>query len=121
MIAVTALGLFALLARQMGVVALTDPTLPVALLIIGSTGVISVLLPFAAENYPLHIRGRATGWVAACSKSGGLFCQIISVLGAVPGIGTAALAIVVPALIGLGLVTAYGRETRGRDLRDLES
>jgi putative MFS transporter len=121
MIAITALGLFSLLARQMGVSALANPTISVALLIIGSTGVISILLPYAAENYPLRIRGRATGWVAACSKSGGLFCQIMSVLAAVPAIGIAAAAIAVPALVGFWLVVIYGRETRGRDLRDLES
>jgi putative MFS transporter len=120
MIAVTILGLLALLARQSGVGTVNDPTISVALLIIGSTGVISVLLPYAAENYPLRIRGRATGWIAACSKAGGLFCQIVSVIGMVPSIGTAALAIAIPALISVGLVAAYGHETRGRDLRDLE-
>lgn len=120
MIAVTALGLFSLMLHQTGLPILADPTLPVALLIIGSTGVISILLPYAAENYPLRIRGRATGWVAGCSKSGGLICQTMSVLAAVPGIGMAALAIAVPTLMGFALVAAYGRETRGRDLRELE-
>jgi putative MFS transporter len=120
MIAVTALGLFTLMARQTGVSILADPTLPVALLIIGSTGVISVLLPYAAENYPLRIRGRATGWVAACSKSGGLLCQTLGVMAAIPSIGVAALAIALPALVGFGLIVIHGHETRGRDLRQLE-
>ena len=120
MVAVTLLGLLSLVLRQTGVEALANPTVSVALLIIGATGVISVLLPYAAENYPLRIRGRATGWVAACSKAGGLICQSLSALAAVPGIGIAALAIAVPALFGFGLVAAYGRETRGRDLRELE-
>src|SRR5256885_16443023 len=56
------------------------PVIPLALLILGSTGVISMLLPYAAENYPLRIRGRATGWVAACSKLGGLTAQGLSVV-----------------------------------------
>jgi MFS transporter, putative metabolite:H+ symporter len=120
MIGVTALGLIAVMLRQSGLSAASDPVLPVALLIIGSTGVISILLPYTAENYPLRIRGRATGWVAGCSKSGGLICQGLSVLGAVPAIGTAAIAIAVPVLLGLGLIVVYGRETRGRDLRELE-
>src|SRR5256886_17431570 len=41
-------------------------------------------LPYAAENYPLRIRGRATGWVAACSKLGGLVAQALSVVAGVP-------------------------------------
>jgi putative MFS transporter len=44
----------------------------------------------------------------------------LSVLAAVPGIGIAALAIAIPTLAGFVLVAVYGRETRGRDLRELE-
>ena len=120
MIALTGLGLLALALRGAGVAALSNPTIPIALLITGATGVISVLLPYTAENYPLRVRGRATGWVAACSKTGGLICQTLSVLAAVPGIGIAALAIAIPTLAGFVLVAVYGRETRGRDLRELE-
>jgi putative MFS transporter len=120
MIAITGLGLLSLAARAHGVAALADPTLPVGLLIVGAAGVISVLLPYAAENYPLRVRGRATGWVAACSKAGGLLCQALSAMAAVPGIGTAAIAIAIPALVSFGLIALYGRETRGRDLRELE-
>jgi MFS transporter, putative metabolite:H+ symporter len=92
----------------------------ISLLIIGSTGVISILLPYAAENYPVRVRGRATGWVAGCSKTGGLICQGLSMAAAVPTLGAAALVIAVPALLGLTLIALYGRETRGRDLRELE-
>jgi len=120
MIAVTGLGLLSLAAREHGVAALADPTLPVGLLIVGAAGVISVLLPYAAENYPLRVRGRATGWVAACSKAGGLICQALSAMAAVPGIGTAAIAIAIPTLASFALIAFYGRETRGRDLRELE-
>ena len=120
MIGVTALGLAAVVLRQSGLAAVSNPVLPVALLIIGSTGVISILLPYAAENYPLRIRGRATGWVAGCTKSGGLICQGLSALAAVPGVGIAAIAICMPMLAGFGLLAIYGRETRGRDLRELE-
>jgi MFS transporter, putative metabolite:H+ symporter len=120
MIGVTALGLLAVMLRQSGLPAVSNPVIPVALLIIGSTGVISILLPYAAENYPLRIRGRATGWVAGCSKAGGLICQGLSALALVPGIGIAAAAIGVPSLLGIALIATYGRETRGRDLRELE-
>ena len=55
-----------------------SPVLPVALLIVGSNGIIAILLPYAAESFPLRVRGRATGWVAACTKAGGVFAQALS-------------------------------------------
>lgn len=121
MTAVTALGLLALMLRQTGVAAAANPVVALTLLILGSTGVISILLPYAAESYPLRIRGRATGWVAGCSKSGGLICQGLSALALVPALGAAAVEITIPVLLALTLIALYGRETRGRDLRVLES
>jgi MFS transporter, putative metabolite:H+ symporter len=121
MVGVMALGLLTLMLRQSGFPAASNPVLALTLLILGSTGVISVLLPYAAENYPLRIRGRATGWVAGCSKSGGLICQGLGALALVPAIGASAIAIAVPTAISLGLIAACCRETRGRDLRELES
>jgi putative MFS transporter len=90
------------------------------LLIIGSTGVISILLPYTAENYPLKVRGRATGWVAGCSKLGGLIAQGLSVLALIPALDIAAVSIAVPAALSLLLIASLGRETRNRDLRELE-
>jgi putative MFS transporter len=121
MTAVTAAGLLALMLRQAGVPAASNPIIALTLLIVGSTGVISILLPYATESYPLRIRGRATGWVAGCSKGGGLICQLLSALALVPAIGTAAIEIAVLVLVGLGLIAIYGHETRGRDLRVLEA
>ena len=107
--------------RQAGVSAASSPVVALTLLMVGSTGVISILLPYAAESYPLRIRGRATGWVAGCSKSGGLICQALSVLTLVPAIGAAAIEIGIPLVLGLALIALYGHETRGRDLRVLET
>ncbi|HYC73901.1 MFS transporter [Brevundimonas sp.] len=121
MLGVTALGLFGLLLRSMGVSVLADPVAPLAMLIVGSSGVIAIILPYTAENYPLRIRGRATGWIAGCSKLGGLLAQGLAVLAAAPPLGFAAAAIGVLTVAALGLVAAFGRETRGRDLRDLEN
>ncbi len=98
-----------------------NPLVPVALLIVGSSGLISILLPYAAENYPLRIRGRATGWVAGWSKMGGLIAQAFGVAGLAPALGIAAALVAVPAVLSLALIGVFGRETRGRDLRDLES
>lgn len=121
MIGITTLGLFALLLRGTGKLAIvSNPIVPLALLIIGSTGLIAILLPYTAENYPIRVRGRATGWVAGCSKVGGLIAQGLSVLALIPALNIAALTIAVPAGVSLVLIARLGRETRNRDLRELE-
>ncbi|HSI17547.1 MAG TPA: MFS transporter [Sphingomonas sp.] len=97
-----------------------SPVLPVALLIVGSNGVIAMLLPYATESFPLHVRARATGWVAACSKAGGLVAQSLGILALVPALATAAIAIAVPMTVALLLVMRFGRETRGRELRTID-
>ena len=119
-IVLTALGLLGVLHLELASAATASPVLPVAVLIVGINGIIAMLLPYAAESYPLAIRGRATGWVAACTKGGGLIAQLLSLLGLVPALGIAALVILGPVLLSLGLVVRYCVETRGRDLRDLE-
>jgi putative MFS transporter len=93
----------------------------IALLIVGSNGTIAVLLPYAAENYPLGIRGRATGLVAGASKFGGVAVQGFALLGFIPTLGGAALALLAPMGLSAGLVVWAGRETRGRSLRELEA
>jgi len=122
MIATTTVGLVTLLLRENGLLpSFSSPIVPLALLIIGSTGVISILLPFAAESYPIRVRGRATGWVAGCSKVGGLIAQGLSVVALVPALGFAAAIVAVSAAVSLALIAWFGRETRGRDLRELEA
>jgi putative MFS transporter len=120
MTGITAAGAVALVLRQNGVADAANPLLALALLIVGSTGVISILLPYSAESYPLRIRGRATGWVAGCSKAGGLICQGLGALALVPALGVCAAVIALALIVGLALLGAYGVETRGRDLRELE-
>ncbi len=117
-IAVTIVGLLLLLRLE--IVGEGSPVIPVALLIIGTNGMIAMLLPYTAESFPLRIRGRTTGTVAACSKAGGLVAQILAVMALVPALGLVSMAILFPAAAALGLVGWYGKETRGRDLRDLD-
>ncbi len=97
-----------------------SPVFPVALLIIGSNGVLAILLPYASECYPLKVRGRATGWVAACTKGGGVLAQSLSITALVPPLGIAALMIMAPIAVALVLIVRFGTETRGLDLRELE-
>ena len=95
--------------------------MPVALLIVGTNGIIAILLPYTAESFPLRVRGRATGWVAACTKGGGLFAQVLASRHWSRRWGSSSTIIMVP---GGGRARA-GRlvrpETRGGDLRDLDA
>ena len=118
-IAITTLGLLAVLLRALPT--LSNPLVPLSLLIIGSSGVISILLPYVAEISPITVRGRATGWVAGCSKLGGLIAQGLSALALVPALGPASAAIAAPATMSLLLIAIFGRETRACDLRELET
>jgi len=119
-IVLCAAGLLGLVHLELSSPASASPVLVIALLIIGVNGIIAMLLPYAAESYPLQVRGRATGWVAACTKAGGLAAQLLGLLGLVPGLAWAAVLALVPVLLALFLVGRYGTETRGTDLRDLE-
>jgi len=119
MIAATLGGLAGVLAFE--AYGLASPVLPVALLIVGSNGMIAILLPYTAESFPLQVRGRATGWVAACSKGGGVIAQALSITALVPALGTAAILVMVPSGVALLLIARFGRETRGADLRALEA
>jgi putative MFS transporter len=97
-----------------------SPVFPVALLIVGTNALIAMLLPYAAESFPLRIRGRTTGTVAACTKAGGMVAQLLAMFTLVPTLDLVSLAIIVPTLAALILVAWFGKETRGRDLRDLD-
>ena len=93
----------------------------IAMLIVGTNGMIAVLLPYTAENYPLGVRGRATGLVAASSKCGGVAVQGFALFGLMPTLGGAAFALLIPMGVSAVLITWAGRETRGRSLRELEA
>jgi putative MFS transporter len=110
------LGVLALELRGTG-----SPVLPVGLLIIGTNGIIAMILPYAAESFPMRVRGRATGWVAACSKVGGVVAQFLAILALAPPLGLSAALIMVPTALALLLLILFGKETRGRDLRDLDA
>jgi putative MFS transporter len=117
-IAVTIVGLLGVL--QLEFTGSGSPVIPVALLIVGTNALIAMLLPYAAESFPLRIRGRTTGTVAACTKAGGMFAQFLAILALVPPLDTVSLIIIVPTIGALILVGWFGKETRGRDLRELD-
>ena len=119
-IGVTTLGLLATLLRNTRALSLfSNPLVSVSLLIVGTSAVISILMPYAAES--IRLRGRATGWVAGCSKIGGVMARGLAALALVPAFALAAGAIAIPTILSLLLVVIFGHETRGRDLRELET
>ena len=121
-IGITTLGLVATLVRNTKALHFfSNPLISVSLLIVGTSAVISILMPYAVESFPVRQRGRATGWVAGCSKVGGVIAQTFATFALVPAFGLAAGAIAIPTLASLVLIAAFGHETRGRDLRELET
>ena len=117
-VAVTLVGLIGVFALELGLIA--SPVLPVALLIVGTNALIAMLLPYTAESFPLRIRGRTTGTVAACTKAGGMIAQFLAILALVPALAVVSVIIFLPTVASLALVAWFGKETRGRDLRDLD-
>src|SRR5690606_23586447 len=55
---ITGVGLAGVLAMDTMGLAL-PPVMILAFLIVGTNAMLAILLPFSAESYPLHIRGRA--------------------------------------------------------------
>ena len=119
-IVITVAGLLGIVRLELASPGDASPVLAIALLIVGVNGIIAMLLPYAAESYPLKVRGRATGWVAACTKAGGLAAQTLGLVGLVPSLAWGAAITLVPVLLALGLVMRFCSETRGRDLREME-
>jgi len=120
--AVAVVGLTALTLLGSGVPGLgSDPVVPIAILMFGSAGLIAVLLPYSAENYPLRIRGTATGLVAGSSKLGGIAAQCIGMASAVPPLTIAAPVLALPVLVSAFMVGVGGVETRGRGLEEVDA
>lgn len=115
--AVTALGLAGISLLGSGL-PLPDgsPVVLISLLMIGTNGIIAVLLPYSTESYPLQIRGRGTGFVAGSSKFGGIVVQVVNLAAMVPPLATAAIVLVVPVVASALLIGKYGMESRGRKL-----
>ena len=49
-----------------------------------------------------------------------MFAQFLAILALVPPLSFVSLIIIVPTVVALVLVAMFGKETRGRDLRDLD-
>lgn len=92
-----------------------------ALLLISSSGVIAMLIPYAAEIYPVQHRGSGAGLIAASSKFGGILGAMLGVTGIFAKLGLSALMIAITLIICAMLLIKYGVDTRGRRLEDIQA
>jgi putative MFS transporter len=107
----------------LGISGLTDFRLTVAmtvLLLTAVSGVIAMLIPYAAEIYPVHLRGTGAGVVAASSKFGGILGAGIALLGFFDQLALSALVLSVPMGASAWLLARRGVETRGARLEEIQ-
>lgn len=90
-------------------------------LLVSVTGVIAMLIPYAAEIYPVHLRGTGSGVVAASSKAGGILGAGLGVLGFFEQFAWSALLIALPMAVSAVMLWRSGVETRGFRLEEIEA
>jgi MFS transporter, putative metabolite:H+ symporter len=90
-------------------------------LLISSSGVIAMLIPYAAEIYPVHLRGSGSGVIAASSKFGGIIGAGLGTLGFFEHLSLSAAVIALPMTAAAILLAYTGVETRGKRLEDIQS
>ncbi len=120
-IAMTALvlvGFAVLAALELRSTALT--TFATAALLIAVSGVIAMLIPYAAEIYPVHLRGTGSGVIAASSKFGGIFGAGVALLGFFDHLLLSALVLALPMALSAILLSRSGIETRGVRLEEIQ-
>lgn len=93
----------------------------IALLLVSSSGVIAMLIPYAAEIYPVHLRGTGSGVVAASSKFGGILGALLGVLGLFDQMALSAMVIMLALVIAAFLLQRFGIDTRGIRLEDMHT
>jgi putative MFS transporter len=89
-------------------------------LLVSVSGVIAMLIPYAAEIYPVQLRGTGSGVIAASSKFGGILGAALGVVGFFEHFVLSALLIAVPMAISGALLLVSGIETRGFALEDIQ-
>jgi putative MFS transporter len=91
-----------------------------AALLVSASGVIAMLIPYAAEIYPVHLRGTGSGAIAACSKFGGILGALFGVFGLLGNLTLSALLIALPMAVSAVMLLRSGIDTRGRRLEDIQ-
>lgn len=113
-----------LLFAAMGALGLRSEALTTAataLLLTSISGVIAMLIPYAAEIYPVHLRGTGSGVIAASSKAGGILGAGLGVLGFFSHFTLSALLIALPMAVSAVMLWRSGIETRGHRLEEIQA
>jgi putative MFS transporter len=120
-IALTALALLAFFMMGLAGVRSEGATVAAtAALLVSVSGVIAMLIPYAAEIYPVHLRGTGSGVIAASSKFGGILGAGLGVVGFFGDFMLSALLIAVPMAISGVMLWRSGIETRGQGLEEIQ-
>lgn len=110
---------FFILGRA-GISSVTAMAVVTALLLVSSSGVIAMLIPYATEIYPVHLRATGAGVIAGSSKLGGILGAAFGVLGLFADLALSALLIAIPLALSAALLLQNGIDTRGRRLEDIQ-
>ncbi len=120
-IALTTLALLTFFALGVAGVRSAGATIAAtAALLVCVSGVIAMLIPYAAEIYPVHLRGTGSGVIAAASKFGGILGAGLGVLGFFGNFSLSALLIAIPMAISGAMLWRSGIETRGQGLEEIQ-
>jgi putative MFS transporter len=92
-----------------------------AALLVSVSGVIAMLIPYAAEIYPLQLRGTGSGVIAASSKFGGIVGAGLGVAGFFAHFAPSALLLSLPMAVAAAMLWRDGVETRGIGLEDIQA
>ncbi|WP_166212855.1 MFS transporter [Cognatiluteimonas telluris] len=121
-IALTALALLVFFAMGVAGVRSAPATIAATVaLLVSVSGVIAMLIPYAAEIYPVHLRGTGSGVIAAASKFGGILGAGLGVLGLLGNFQWSALLIAFPMAVSAAMVWRAGIETRGQGLEEIQA
>ena len=120
-VALTVVALFAFAAIEVaGLRAQSFTIVATVLLLVAISCVIATMIPYAAEIYPVHLRGTGSGLIAAGSKAGGILGALLGVAGVFDSFLVSALVIAVPMSAAGAMLWRGGVETRGRELESIQ-
>lgn len=94
--------------------------LATASLLISVSGVIAMLIPYAAEIYPVHLRGSGSGLIAASSKFGGILGTGLAILSFFDHFIFSAALLAIPMAVSAWMLWSNGIETRGIGLEGIQ-
>jgi len=91
-------------------------------LLVGLSGMISMLSPYSVELYPTKLRATGGGVTASSGKAGGIIgpSLVAFILTISPGLALPALLVAMPLLLAAIVLCINGRETSGKRLEEIQ-